>query len=82
MFYYSTSLFTEAGLAQNVAKYVTLFVGAIMVIMTFVTIPLMERVGRRKLHLTGLVGMMIFSVAFTITFELRVRLDRLQAISS
>ena len=33
------------------AQYATIGVGAIMVIMTLVTIPLMDRAGRRTLHL-------------------------------
>ena len=34
----------------------TIGVGAIMVTMTLVTIPLMDRMGRRTLHLIGLAG--------------------------
>merc|ERR1719378_590105 len=39
-----------------------------MVLMTLVSIPLMDRSGRRTLHLYGLGGMFIFSIFITISF--------------
>ena len=39
-----------------------------MVIMTLISIPLMDRSGRRTLHLYGLGGMFIFSIFITISF--------------
>ncbi|XP_046641624.1 myo-inositol transporter 1-like isoform X3 [Daphnia pulicaria] len=65
--YYSTELFIGAGLASESAKYATIGVGAIMVGMTLVSIPLMDRAGRRTLHLWGLGGMFIFSIFITIS---------------
>ncbi|XP_060850087.1 glucose transporter type 1-like isoform X3 [Rhopalosiphum padi] len=67
VFYYSTSLFITAGLAENVAKFVTIGIGVIMVNMTLVTMPLMDKTGRRTLHLYGLGGMFIFSIFITIS---------------
>merc|ERR1712226_613020 len=58
IFYYSTDLFKNVGLNQSNAQYATLGVGGIMVIMTLITIPLMDRAGRCTLHLTGLGGML------------------------
>ena len=75
IFYYSTNLFTKVGLDEDTAKYATLGVGGIMVGMTIVTIPLMDRAGRRTLHLCGLAGMFLFSITFTITFSLNVSID-------
>ncbi|XP_054721055.1 glucose transporter type 1-like [Uloborus diversus] len=66
VFYYSTDLFTSAGLSQAVAHYATIGVGVIMVVMTLVSIPLMDRAGRRTLHLYGLGGMFISSIFITI----------------
>jgi len=51
IFYYSTSFFESAGIQKSNAQYATIGVGAIMVGMTVVTIPLMDRAGRRTLHL-------------------------------
>ncbi|XP_013394366.1 solute carrier family 2, facilitated glucose transporter member 1 isoform X1 [Lingula anatina] len=72
VFYYSTSLFTEAGIDdQKLASYLTVGVGGIMVIMTFVTIPLMDRAGRRTLHLIGLLGMLVLGILLTISMALQ-----------
>uniref|UniRef100_A0A2H8U0E7 Glucose transporter type 1 n=1 Tax=Melanaphis sacchari TaxID=742174 RepID=A0A2H8U0E7_9HEMI len=72
VFYYSTSLFITAGLAENVAKFVTIGIGIIMVNMTLVTMPLMDKTGRRTLHLYGLGGMFIFSIFITISLLITV----------
>lgn len=72
VFYYSTSLFITAGLAENVAKFVTIGIGVIMVNMTLVAMPLMDKTGRRTLHLYGLGGMFIFSIFITISLLITV----------
>lgn len=41
------------------------------VVMTLVSIPLMDRMGRRTLHLYGLGGMFIFSIFITISFLIK-----------
>ncbi|UYV74407.1 SLC2A4 [Cordylochernes scorpioides] len=71
VFYYSTIIFTGAGLDKQHATLATMGVGIIMVTMTFITIPLMDRLGRRALHLGGLLGMLVFSVLLTVTFNLQ-----------
>jgi SP family facilitated glucose transporter-like MFS transporter 1 len=72
VFYYSTSLFVSSGLSEEHAKFATMGIGAIMVVMTVVSIPLMDRTGRRTLHLYGLGGMFIFSIFITISFLIKV----------
>lgn len=72
VFYYSTSLFTSSGLTEESAKFATMGIGAIMVGMTLVSLPLMDRTGRRTLHLYGLGGMFIFSIFITISFLIKV----------
>lgn len=71
VFFYSTSLFEDAGQSEQTAKYTTSAVGGTMVLMTLVTVPLMDRAGRRTLHLAGLVGMFIISIGVTITLVFR-----------
>ncbi|XP_019882019.2 glucose transporter type 1 isoform X1 [Camponotus floridanus] len=71
VFYYSTNLFTSSGLTDESAKFATIGIGAIMVAMTLVSIPLMDRAGRRTLHLYGLGGMFIFSIFITISFLIK-----------
>uniref|UniRef100_A0A182MAV1 Major facilitator superfamily (MFS) profile domain-containing protein n=1 Tax=Anopheles culicifacies TaxID=139723 RepID=A0A182MAV1_9DIPT len=73
VFYYSTSLFMSSGLTEESAKFATIGIGAIMVVMTLVSIPLMDRTGRRTLHLYGLGGMFIFSIFITISFLIKAR---------
>ena len=62
----STSYLEDAGVPEDKAPYATLGVGATMVTMAIVTIPLMDRIGRRVLHLGGLLGMVLFGVALTV----------------
>ncbi|XP_066985225.1 solute carrier family 2, facilitated glucose transporter member 1 isoform X7 [Macrobrachium rosenbergii] len=79
--YYSTSLFTAAGLEEWQSKYATLGVGSVMVIMTLVSIPLMDRAGRRTLHLYGLGGMFIFSIFITISLLIKEMMSWMTFIS-
>ncbi|XP_022252248.1 glucose transporter type 1-like isoform X2 [Limulus polyphemus] len=67
VFYYSTGLFMSAELSEKTSRYATIGVGAVMVIMTLLSIPLMDRAGRRTLLLYGLGGMFIFSIFITIS---------------
>lgn len=66
IFFYSTGFFEGAGISTSVSQYATICVGAIMVTMTFISIPLMERLGRRTLHLAGLAGIIICSTLIII----------------
>lgn len=66
IFYYSTNIFTIAGLVDDLAKYSTIGVGVVMVLMSLVSMMLMDRTGRRTLHLYGLGGMFITSMFLTI----------------
>ncbi|KAI7684819.1 Glucose transporter type 1, partial [Sarcoptes scabiei] len=66
VFYYSTNIFTIAGLGEYLAKYSTIGVGVVMVLMSLVSMMLMDRTGRRTLHLYGLGGMFITSMFLTI----------------
>ena len=60
------SYLEDAGVPADKAPYATLGIGATMVTMAIVTIPLMDRLGRRALHLGGLLGMVFFGVALTV----------------
>ncbi|XP_048488692.1 glucose transporter type 1 isoform X4 [Plutella xylostella] len=81
VFYYSTSLFTSSGLTDESAKFATMGIGAIMVGMTLVSLPLMDRTGRRTLHLYGLGGMFIFSIFITISFLIKEMIDWMSYLS-
>jgi SP family facilitated glucose transporter-like MFS transporter 1 len=79
VFYYSSDILQKSGI--NNSEYVTPFIGLIMVVMTLVTIPLMEKSGRRLLHLAGLAGMFVFSILMTISFVLQSKYDWLKYLS-
>lgn len=64
--YYSTAIFQRAGLEVEAARLATVGVGGVMVLMTLVSVPLMDRAGRRTLHLVGLAGMFVFSILITV----------------
>ena len=72
IFYYSVTFFKSAGIEEKKAQQANLGVGAIMVVMTLVTIPLMDRLGRRVLHLLGLVGMCLMAVLIVIAQNLNI----------
>lgn len=72
IFYYSTDIFLSAEVPENYAVYATMGIGFIMVIMTLVSIPLMDRLGRRTLHLYGLAGMFLASIFLTISLLVKV----------
>ena len=52
-----------------------------MVVMTLVSIPLMEKRGRRFLHLLGLGGMFVLTIVMTVTFVLQSQVDWLKYVS-
>ncbi|XP_052130290.1 glucose transporter type 1 isoform X2 [Frankliniella occidentalis] len=72
VFYYSTELFISSGLTGESAKFATIGIGVIMFFMTLVSIPMMDKTGRRTLHLYGLGGMFIFSIFITISFLIKM----------
>ncbi|KAJ7313240.1 hypothetical protein JRQ81_004522 [Phrynocephalus forsythii] len=57
VFYYSTDIFTKAGLDQPI--YATIGAGAVNTLFTLLSVFLAERAGRRTLHLLGLIGMCV-----------------------
>ncbi|GFO21938.1 solute carrier family 2, facilitated glucose transporter member 1 [Plakobranchus ocellatus] len=79
--YYSTSIFKSAGLTTTSSQYATLGTGCINVLMTFVSALIMDRAGRRTLHMTGLGGMFTFSVLLVICLSLQSQASWLSYIS-
>ena len=63
---YSTVIFESAGIDDKASQYATVCISAILVVMSFLIIPLMERLGRRSLHLTGLGGVTICNIMITV----------------
>uniref|UniRef100_A0A8C4NLY2 Solute carrier family 2 member 3a n=1 Tax=Eptatretus burgeri TaxID=7764 RepID=A0A8C4NLY2_EPTBU len=65
VFYYSTGIFSKAGVNQ--AEYATIGAGVVNAAFTIVSLFLVERLGRRVLHLVGLGGMAVCTVIMTLS---------------
>ncbi|XP_029316919.1 solute carrier family 2, facilitated glucose transporter member 2 [Cottoperca gobio] len=69
IFYYSTDIFTRAGVSQPV--YATIGVGVINTVFTMVSVALVDKAGRRTLTLIGLGGMCFSAIAMTVGLKLQ-----------
>ncbi|XP_060775430.1 solute carrier family 2, facilitated glucose transporter member 1 [Neoarius graeffei] len=79
VFYFSTSIFETAGVAQPV--YATIGAGVVNTAFTVVSLFLVERAGRRSLHLTGLMGMAVSAVLMTIAQAVQVQVPWMSYMS-
>jgi len=62
VFYYSAVILEAAGFDKSAADYANLGLGGTHILVTIICIFLMDRVGRRPLHLIGIGGMLITSL--------------------
>lgn len=69
--YFSTKIFSMAQLSENAAQLATLGVGAMNVAMTFVSLIVIEKAGRKTLLLAGFIGM--FASTIVLTFSLVIK---------
>uniref|UniRef100_A0A3Q2EHX5 Solute carrier family 2 member 3a n=1 Tax=Cyprinodon variegatus TaxID=28743 RepID=A0A3Q2EHX5_CYPVA len=69
VFYYSTGIFSSAGVKQPI--YATIGAGIVNTIFTVVSLFLVERAGRRTLHLLGLGGMALSALLMTFSLYLK-----------
>ncbi|KAI5095657.1 solute carrier family 2, facilitated glucose transporter member 1 [Silurus meridionalis] len=79
VFYYSTNIFKKAGVSQPV--YATIGAGVVNTVFTIVSLFVVERAGRRSLHLTGLMGMAVSAVLMTIAMALTEQVPALSYVS-
>ena len=70
--YYSTDIFMSAGLTAETSQYATLGMGGMNVLMTVVSLAIIEKAGRKTLMLLGLAGMMFDVILLTICLALKV----------
>ena len=73
--FYSTSIFESAGLSGSDAQSATLGMGAMNVAMTFVSLVLIEKAGRKTLMLVGLSVMVVCTTMLLICLALAVSLS-------
>ncbi|KAJ7998667.1 hypothetical protein DPEC_G00207260 [Dallia pectoralis] len=79
IFYYSTRIFEKAGVAQPV--YATIGTGVVNTAFTVVSLFVVERAGRRSLHLLGLLGMAGAAVLMTIALALLEKVPQMSYVS-
>ncbi|XP_069774246.1 solute carrier family 2, facilitated glucose transporter member 3-like isoform X1 [Narcine bancroftii] len=79
VFYYSTSIFQKARVQHPV--YATIGTGLVNTAFTVVSLFLVERVGRRTLHLVGLGGMAVSTLVITVAMVLQERVPNLSYLS-
>ncbi|MCL4158810.1 UNVERIFIED_CONTAM: hypothetical protein GTU68_032639, partial [Idotea baltica] len=69
--FFSVKIYEQAGLNESEALYATIAMGSMNVLMTVVSLILVERAGRKTLMLTGLTGMMVDTLLLTICLALQ-----------
>ncbi|XP_027713046.1 solute carrier family 2, facilitated glucose transporter member 4 [Vombatus ursinus] len=79
VFYYSTSIFESAGVGQP--AYATIGAGVVNTAFTLVSVLLVERAGRRTLHLLGLAGMCGCAILMTVALLLLERVPTMSYAS-
>uniref|UniRef100_A0A672ZT63 Solute carrier family 2, facilitated glucose transporter member 1-like n=1 Tax=Sphaeramia orbicularis TaxID=375764 RepID=A0A672ZT63_9TELE len=79
VFYYSTRIFEKAGVEQPV--YATIGAGVVNTAFTVVSLFVVERAGRRSLHLLGLMGMAGATILMTIALALLEKLKWMSYLS-
>ncbi len=60
--FYSTQIFNSAGLKGLEAQYATLAMGVVNVLMTFVSLALIEKAGRKTLMAVGISIMFVATI--------------------
>ncbi|NP_001085607.1 solute carrier family 2 (facilitated glucose transporter), member 4 L homeolog [Xenopus laevis] len=79
IFYYSTDIFSKAGVEQPI--YATIGAGIVNTAFTVVSLFLIERAGRRTLHLLGLAGMIVCALLMTVAMALQETVPTLSYLS-
>ncbi|KAM8914404.1 solute carrier family 2, facilitated glucose transporter member 1 [Spinachia spinachia] len=79
VFYYSTRIFAKAGVQQPV--YATIGAGVVNTAFTVVSLFVVERAGRRSLHMLGLLGMAGSAVLMTIALALLEKVKWMSYVS-
>nr|AKN21399.1 slc2a-5 [Schmidtea mediterranea] len=64
--FYSDKIFEKANFTSTNANYATIGVGSTNLLITFLSVILVDKLGRKTLHLIGLSGMFIFEIFLSI----------------
>uniref|UniRef100_A0A915L9A6 Major facilitator superfamily (MFS) profile domain-containing protein n=1 Tax=Romanomermis culicivorax TaxID=13658 RepID=A0A915L9A6_ROMCU len=81
--FYSTQIFTQdAKLSPHAARMATIGVTLVNVLMTFVSMAVVDKAGRRSLHLGGLAGMFVSTVLLVLCLDMSGRSHQWAAYAS
>lgn len=69
IFYYSTTLWKSVGFTENQSFTTSVITAVINVVMTFVAILFVDKIGRRPLLMTGSIGMFVSLLLAAIAFS-------------
>lgn len=69
VFYYGATLWQAAGFTENDALAVNVISGAVNISFTFLAIALVDKIGRKKLLLTGALGQAVMLAALAVIFS-------------
>lgn len=73
--FFSTDIFKMAGLDNDQAGYATMGMGAVNVLMTVISLVLVEKAGRKTLMLVGFAGMTVDTLLLTFALLFAVSLS-------
>lgn len=69
--YYAPTIFTLSGFDNHYAIYLTLFIGGLNALVNFLILPLVDKLGRRKLLICGLTGMAVSLMLLGLVISLK-----------
>ncbi|HEV7951621.1 MAG TPA: sugar porter family MFS transporter, partial [Glaciihabitans sp.] len=69
IFYYSTTLWKSVGFEESDSLTISVFTAVTNIVVTFIAIALVDRIGRRPILLTGSLGMAVSLGAMAIAFS-------------
>lgn len=81
VFFYSTGVFKDAGIPDDMIQYAVVCTGAINVLMTIVSVVLMEKWGRRPLLIGGMEVMAGSAIILTLTLYFQETIKWLSYVS-
>ncbi len=75
IFFYSTTLWKAVGFEESSSLTISVFTGLTNILVTFVAIALIDRVGRRPILMTGSIGMTLSLTTMAIAFSQSVTVN-------
>lgn len=81
VFYYSTDIYKAAGISEAYVQYTNLVTGFVNVVITIISVGLVEKAGRRVLLLGGMSAMVMAAIMLLISIKLQENVQWLSYIA-